>query len=188
RSVWGPPLAGALTAAVTAYVWLPFVLALESGLGFELAPGIAVCAAVAFSGFAPLLAVPRGQGRGRATLLAATVVALVVSGALAATSENFTEDRPQRLSLIYLQSAVDGAPQSAKWLLDACPPPVLAEELSQVARFVVDSPVRLPWNPPNLRSAQGPLLDAPSPGLTVLADERSAAGRVVTVRLSTPRL
>src|SRR5690606_41945544 len=58
--------------------------------------------------------VPRGQGRGRATLLAATVVALVVSGALAATSENFTEDRPQRLSLIHLQSAVEGEPQDRK--------------------------------------------------------------------------
>ena len=42
RSVWAAPLAASMAALVTAYLWLPFAISLESGLGLEFAAAIAV--------------------------------------------------------------------------------------------------------------------------------------------------
>src|SRR5690606_19359644 len=108
RSVWAGPVAAALAAFVTAYLWLPFVVGIESGLGLELAAAIAVCAGLAFSALAPLAAQPRGHGQARAVLLLASVAAIIGAAAIAADAENFSEFRPQRLSLLHLQEAEAG--------------------------------------------------------------------------------
>ncbi|HZJ09178.1 MAG TPA: M28 family peptidase, partial [Trueperaceae bacterium] len=187
HSVWAGPLAATLTAFVTAYLWLPFVLGIESGLGLEFTAAIAVCAALAFTALTPLVAPPVGHGQGRAVLMLAALAGVIVTGAMAVDAENFSAFRPQRLSLLHLQRAEEGQPSQAWWLIDAFPAPPLTEELSEVATFVHEDSIRLPWTSASFLSADAPPLDATPPSITVVSDESTANVRIVTLQLNSPR-
>ncbi len=120
RSRSGTALAWAslAAAAATAYVWLPFAVAVEGGLGFELAPAVAVIVALAASSLGGLLA-QRERGPEarlapvRVALAALLVVVILVCGGLAVTAEPYTAARPQRLNIAHLQTTEVGS----VWLL-----------------------------------------------------------------------
>lgn len=103
-------LAGVVAAAATTYLWLPFALAVEGGLGFAMAPALAVMVALTASSLGGLLS-QRQRGPGgqtapaRATVAALLVVVMLIGTGFAFTRDPFTVQRPQRLNIAHLQSS-----------------------------------------------------------------------------------
>lgn len=185
-------LAGVIAAAVTAYLWLPFALAVEGGLGFEMAPALALMVALAASSLAGLLA-QRQRGPGgqvapaRATIAALLVVVMLVGAGFAFSREPFTALRPQRLNIAHLQMA--GA--APVWLLLPSYGPehearLLPSSLLAAGAFGSDRVTASPWLASSALASAAPAAGE-LPRIEVLSVTDDASGsRSVRVRLEAP--
>jgi len=165
RLAWLLPLA---TAGV---LWLPLAFSLPVAMGHALLPAVAGVAA--WVGGAALVPLGAGRGRGRVGLLALAAVALAFAVLLRPA---FTAERPQGLSLRYVETA-----EAAQWTASAPPTP----ELRAAGAF--SSGLPLPWAARAGFVAPAPRLALPGPEIEMRAVEELAGGRRVTFVLRSPR-
>jgi hypothetical protein len=152
--------------------WAPLLFLGQVLLGFA---GGAIFAAVSALILLPalvelkpaLVRIPRGA------LLIATFGAAVLAWLYVALAPAYSPDRKQLLRIEY--ALADG---KGRWLLASDGGPLPAA----FARF--GEPEKVPWSAGKRRAAPAPVLAAPSPAITVLADRRTPAGRLLTLRLA----
>lgn len=176
RSAW----ALLLPLAASALVILPLQLSLAETLGLPAAPLGAVLVALVASGLWPLL--ERQPGAGRLALPALLLAAAgVVTTALLPPD---SADRPQGLSLTYVEEAETGAAR-----LGAAPESErLPVAVAAAASFRPALERLVPWaRRPRGFTAQVEPLHLEAPRLELLEETRAGAGRRLRLHASSPR-
>ena len=124
---------------------------------------------------------PRGALRTAAVPLAASTLAAVLTGAgLAVNREGATPPRQEQLSY-----SLDADTGRALWTSWRRPASEWSAALLTEPPAPVDVVPRADGRP--LAHGPAPAVDLPPPEVTVLADDRTAAGRELVLRLSSPR-
>ena len=173
--------AGLVAAALAAgVIWLPFALAFESAVHFDLSPAVTVAVGLAVSALVPLMALPRGETRLRRWLLAATALVMVVATVVAMVVPPFTPSDPQQVRLYYLEDRSQG---SAHWVADSEQGP-LPQALA--GWFEAEPSAVFPWIEAPYLAGTAPAGTTAAPVLEVLSDQPEAGGRLVEARLRSP--
>lgn len=182
-------------AAVIALVgaswfWLP--LTLGSGYGAlspDLGPAVGFAVGMAASALAPLVANPVGDARLPRGVLIGAALLIVAATAIAIRVPVYSDLRPQRLNLLYVEDRHAGR---AFWAIDS--PWVsdnsaddVPETLRRAGRFGDEPVAVLPWSSRHYLVAPAPLAEATAPAVRVLADDRVGSERVLTLQLRSPR-
>jgi hypothetical protein len=188
-------LRGALeTAAAVALfgassLWLLFALGAETGAGVELGALAGFGVGLASSALAPLLAVP-GTERGlRRVLLAGAGLVMLAAAALALGVAPYSEERPQRLNLIYV---TDGESGAAHWLveqttLSGSAGMAVPGALRQAAAFGDEPAAVLPWSERQFPAAPAPPANMPPPEVQLVSSEETGGEQVLQLELRSPR-
>ncbi len=180
-SRWAPRIAVLATIAITAYLWLPLALTVEAGVGLEMSPALALLVALVVATLTPLLALTRGKAAvGGAALFSAAAVAVVAVG-WASIVQPFSVYQPQRLSILHVTEANDGAVHSTNWVVDRWPWAPLPDTMEQVGAFAPAAVI--PWIDFEFLSSPAAVAAQPVPTLERVSDEVSQGQRVLTVRL-----
>ncbi len=176
------PLSALLPLTVAGLLWAPLSLLFFTGLG---TPGLPVIAVVFGLLAMPLAPLHAGVRRPALWLAAFAVLALITTFLVPATTRA-TAEAPRRLTLSY---HLDADAAAGRWVLvgDQAPGKPMAPALAQSARFAVGPP--FPWSNAQAKAnaAPAPALPMVVPTLEVLADERRADGRHLSLRLTSPR-
>ena len=188
-------LQGALeTAAAVALfgassLWLLFALGAEAGAGVERGALGGFGVGLASSALAPLLAVPETERGLRRVLLAGAGLVMLVAAALAPWVAPYSEERPQRLNLIYV---ADGESGAAHWLveqttLSSRANMVVPDTLRRAAAFGDEPAAVFPWSDRQYPAAPAPPAGIPPPEVRLLGSDDAAGERVLQVELRSPR-
>ncbi len=171
-------LAATLAAGVT---WLPFALAFESAVSFDLSPTITLALGLVVSILAPLFALPQGQTGVRRWLLTSTTAVMVLASAIAVVVPPYSESDPQRVNLYYFEDRASGG---VHWVVSSEQAPV-PEPLR--SKFDPKPVTVFPWLSQQYLVADAPVTTASAPDLQVLSNELVAGERVVEAKLRSPR-
>ncbi len=191
RRTWSGMTLAALTGLfVATWFWLPFAVTAESfAPGPEMGAIVGFAAALAASGFIPILAETRMQRLFARGSLAGAAVAIPLMAGLAAVQPAYSSSSPQRLNIVHLEDreadeaywVLEGAVQGFNGALD------VPESLLSAGRFDDELTSFLPWSDARVLVAPARASNSPSPSLHVLDDDVDAGVRTVRVRLQTPR-
>jgi hypothetical protein len=170
-------------------LWLLFALGAETGAGVELGALAGFGVGLASSALAPLLAVPATEPRLRRVLLAGAALLLLAAAATALGVAPYSEERPQRLNLIYL---ADGESGAAHWLveqtaLSGSASMAVPGALRQAANFSDEPAALLPWSDRQYPAAPAPPAGMPPPEVRLLGSDDVAGELVLQVELRSPR-
>ena len=181
---WLPVLLSLVSVFATAYLVTTLAFTVELGLGFGLSMAISLLVALAATSLAPLLAVPVGGGPARSAVLLVALL-VVVGGVVWATRvPHYSAEKPQHLSMYYLQTTAGGA-TSNDWGLSTGDAGRVPAPLVQ-AGFGGAS-VSVPGFVGSLQAAPAPELALESPTVEVVSDAVVGGQRLLTVRLASPR-
>lgn len=172
-------LAALLPLAASALVIAPLQLSLVDSLGLSAAPLSAALAGLVAAGLWPLL----GARPGAARLVLLPALGLAVAAAAVALLPPDSVDRPQGLSLTYVEeeggpARLQAAPESNR----------LPAGLAAAAPFVAASEALLPWaRRPRGFTASATRLSMPAPALELLEETSVGGGRRLRLRATSPR-
>jgi len=183
-------------AIVAAALWLPLLVFVEATLGFELAYVNGIMFGLAVGSLLPIFAAVRldagkapvedGQPLSKFSLtpargvLAGLAAMLVIGFAWAMRTPAYSIRYPQPLNLSYLE---DISRQKAYWV--ARPDGDLPESMAQARPFEVKG--IYPWTDVQRPVLPAPTGQLPAPELEIVSDQPVEGGRLVTVRLHSPR-
>lgn len=169
------------TAPVATCVFVPTVGFLHQSLGPDT---LAAVAALLVWTCLPLLGLIGSAGDGlQRGLLAATLVTLFASGAVAAWSPAYTAASPQRLNLIY---QLDTDRDEAEWLAQP-DSGRLPAELARAAAFEPRPNPVFPWSRDRVWREEALNVGLPPPELRILGTSAAAEGLRYETRLQSPR-
>ncbi len=172
-------LAALLPLAASALVIGPLQLSLVDSLGLSAAPLSGALAALVAAGLWPLL----GARPGAARLVLPPALGLVAAAAAVALLPPDSLDRPQGLSLTYVEeegrpARLHAAPESTR----------LPAGLAAAAPFAASTEALLPWaRRPRGFTANVEPLGLPAPGLELLEETSAGGGRHLRLRATSPR-
>jgi hypothetical protein len=189
---WPRTWEGAAVIALVGASWFWLPLTLGSGYGAlspDLGPAAGFAVGMAASALAPLVANPVGDARVPRGVLAGAALLIVAATAIAIRVPVYSDLRPQRLNLLHVE---DRHADRAFWAIDS---PWLSdnsaedvpETLRHAGRFGDEPVAVLPWSSRHYLVAPAPPAAEPAPAVRVLADDRVASERVLTLQLRSAR-
>lgn len=183
---WLPVLLSMVTMFAAGYFMVTLAFTVELGLGFGMSLAIGLLVALATTSVAPLLAVPRGGGAARNTVLLLVLLTLAAGVVWAIRVPTYSAEKPQHLNLYYVLQYQNEAVSSSRWAagagdLGSMPPAVV-----QAGGFDGGGVFVRGYAGPGM-SAPAPTLALQPPTVTVVADTRVGPRRQLTLRLDSPR-
>ncbi len=178
-----PAAAAAALVAVAAVAWLPLGFLLESTFGLARGLAVTVPLAMVITTVAPLLALGPRWRPARARLLGALGSAAVLAAVAASLVPKYSAERPQPLSIAYLEDRDTGV---CRWVAGG-QDDGLPAGLRAAAGFAAQAALSYPWSEQRQFVAPAPAAGLPAPELTVVRTEAAAGGRSVTARLGSAR-
>ena len=173
----------ALVVGVTAVIWLPLVLLLQSAVGLGWGLAVTGPLGMVVATLTPLAAVGPRWRRARTLCLCAAAFATLIAAAAAALVRPYSTERPQHLNIVYLDDRDAGV---RRWVAGS-PGKPLPADLRRAAGFGA-APVRpFPWSDLEQFVAPAPSLAQPAATLSETGETRLQDGRAINATLRSER-
>lgn len=164
---------------VTAVIWWPIILLLETAIGIALNPVLALAFALFLTSLMPLYTISFPEKRQEYLIYALLGIAVLAAFSAAVLTSPYSETAPQPLNLVHL---TDHDNDQAYWVTDNYADDI-PSTLRTAGSFSQERKIPFPWQAQPFFMAEAPAAENGGPDFEILADEVIGDERLIRAQL-----